>query len=239
MGDSGRFSSLCAGAPWANRRLAGATGWHPGAESILPREPPIQPWPDSPRRVAGASVAQRCPRGSWSPALQRGLDNQEGKCGLCSLEGGSTMPCRLQPLGCVCSYVLWGQPSLLPFWSGESSPGAPSPAWSSLPVLPGPVGRGTGLSLLMGSACSCLLDVPMVTNQLFPGLGSLRIYQSRLHTMSSLLLQVGDLWIWQDGEEKWIFLNNIGQKPACTPNSVIVGSALPLTFPRAPQNVFF
>lgn len=64
MGDSGRFSSLCSGAPQANRWLADTTGWHPGAESILPREPPIQPWPDLPRRVAGASVARRCPGGA-------------------------------------------------------------------------------------------------------------------------------------------------------------------------------
>lgn len=68
----------------------------PGAESIPPGEPPVQPWPDLPCRVARASVAWHCFRGSWSPSPQRGLDNQEGKCGLCSLEGGTgwnALPC--------------------------------------------------------------------------------------------------------------------------------------------------
>lgn len=145
------------------------------------------------------------PQGSWSWSCpphpipnphQPHPEKQEERLVLCSLEGGTGH--NTTALRCPGDHSLvgesgavsWGPPhSLKPFqsrlqsWREQSS----SPITTMAFILGVPWQEwGIGFT-----ATSCLLDAPIVTNQIFLGVGGLRVHKSYLQTVSYLIMHSG------------------------------------------------
>lgn len=170
LGESVHFSSC-------KQKLPGlASCWHTRKkvtqeQNSCSQEPPIQC--GLPCRVAAASVACHCLKGAGALPVSL-AQRSRGEIGLCSLEGragGSVSVLRCPGAHSLvdepgAASVSPPQPEALPVWTAVMEKAVMQPL-HIMAFLLGPLSwQGQAIGFI--TAASCLLDAPMVTNQIFP-----------------------------------------------------------------------